>query len=78
MRRRHKPQDEIQPDWDMTGAVDDLKLALTIGYRIAEAQKFPEWKPGNEFRATREKQMQGGATSAPAPAPAADSTTRKP
>ena len=56
-KRYHKPQDEIQPDWDMTGAVEDLKLFLTMGYRIAEAQKFPEWKPGNEFRAIREKQM---------------------
>ena len=67
--RYHKPQDEIQPDWDMTGAVQDLKLFLTMGYRIAEAQKFPEWRPGNEFRATREKQMQAGQ-----PAPAAQPT----
>jgi Zn-dependent M28 family amino/carboxypeptidase len=65
--RYHKPQDEIQPDWDMGGAVEDLKLFLTMGYRIAEAQKFPEWKPGNEFRAIREKQLQ---SSAPAPAAA--------
>jgi Zn-dependent M28 family amino/carboxypeptidase len=63
--RYHKPQDEIQPDWDMTGAVEDLKLFLTMGYRIAEAQKFPEWKPGNEFRATREKQMQAPAAPTP-------------
>jgi Zn-dependent M28 family amino/carboxypeptidase len=63
--RYHKPQDEIQPDWDMTGAVEDLKLFLTMGYRIAEAQKFPEWKPGNEFRATREQQMQAPAAPTP-------------
>jgi hypothetical protein len=37
-----------------------------MGYRIAEAQKFPEWKPGNEFRAIREKQMQAPAA-APTP-----------
>ena len=65
-QRYHKPQDEIQPDWNLSGAVEDLKLFLTMGYRIAEAQKFPEWKPGNEFRAIREKQLE-----APAPAPAA-------
>jgi Zn-dependent M28 family amino/carboxypeptidase len=63
--RYHTPQDEIQPDWDMTGAVEDLKLFLTMGYRIAEAQKFPEWKPGNEFRAIREKQMQAPAAAKP-------------
>lgn len=67
--RYHKPQDEIQPDWDMTGAVQDLKLFLTIGYRVAEAQKFPEWRPGNEFRATREKQMQAAPAAPPAARP---------
>jgi hypothetical protein len=36
-----------------------------MGYRIAEAQKFPEWKPGNEFRATREKRMQAPAAPTP-------------
>ena len=69
--RYHKPQDEIQPDWDMRGAVEDLKLFLTMGYRIAEAQKFPEWKPGNEFRAIREKQLQATAAAPAATAPAA-------
>jgi len=79
--RYHKPQDEILPDWDMSGAVEDLKLFLTMGYRIAEAQKFPEWKPGNEFRAIREKQMQAPASapaSTPAPAPASTPAATKP
>ena len=57
----HKPQDEIKPDWDMTGATQDLKLFLTMGYRLANAQKFPQWKTGNEFRANREKQLQAQA-----------------
>jgi Zn-dependent M28 family amino/carboxypeptidase len=52
----HQPQDEIKPDWVMTGAVQDLDLFLTMGYRIANATKFPEWRVGNEFRAAREKQ----------------------
>jgi Zn-dependent M28 family amino/carboxypeptidase len=62
--RYHKPQDETQPDWDLRGAVEDLKLFLTMGYRIAEAQKFPEWKPGNEFRAIRERQLKSPAPAA--------------
>jgi hypothetical protein len=28
-----------------------------MGYRIADAAKKPEWRAGNEFRATREKQL---------------------
>jgi Zn-dependent M28 family amino/carboxypeptidase len=53
----HQPQDEIKPTWDLSGAVQDLDLFLTIGYRVANSTKFPEWRAGNEFRAAREKQL---------------------
>ena len=53
----HKPSDEIKPDWDLSGAVEDVQLYLIIGYRVALAGKFPEWRAGNEFRATREAQV---------------------
>jgi Zn-dependent M28 family amino/carboxypeptidase len=53
----HKPSDEIKPDWDLSGAVEDLQLLFTMGYRIAQADKWPEWRPGNEFRAIREKSL---------------------
>ncbi len=53
----HKPSDQIKPGWNMSGAVQDLDLFLTMGYRIANAAKLPEWRPGNEFRAAREKSL---------------------
>ena len=53
----HKPSDEIKPDWNLMGAVQDLDLYLTIGYRVANAAKFPEWRAGNEFKAIRDKQL---------------------
>jgi Zn-dependent M28 family amino/carboxypeptidase len=53
----HKPSDEIKPDWDLSGAIEDVRLYLTIGYRVAEASKFPEWRVGNEFRAIREASL---------------------
>jgi Zn-dependent M28 family amino/carboxypeptidase len=53
----HKPSDEIKPDWDLSGAVEDLRLLLAVGYRVAQAARFPEWRAGNEFRAAREKQL---------------------
>jgi len=53
----HKPSDEIKPDWDLTGSLDDIRLYLTIGYRVAQADKYPEWRVGNEFRATREAML---------------------
>ncbi|MGE0443368.1 MAG: M28 family metallopeptidase [Gemmatimonadales bacterium] len=53
----HKPSDEVKPDWVMDGAVEDIKLLLTVGYWVAQADKFPEWRPGSEFRAIREKML---------------------
>jgi Zn-dependent M28 family amino/carboxypeptidase len=61
----HKPSDQIKPDWDLSGAVDDLRLFLAMGYRVAEAARFPEWRPGNEFRATREAQLKQPAPPSP-------------
>jgi Zn-dependent M28 family amino/carboxypeptidase len=53
----HAPSDEIKPDWDLSGAVEDAALMAAVGYRVANADKFPEWKPGNEFRAKREEML---------------------
>jgi len=53
----HQPSDEIKPGWIMTGAVQDLQLLLTVGYRVAEATKYPEWRAGNEFKAIRDKML---------------------
>jgi Zn-dependent M28 family amino/carboxypeptidase len=53
----HQPSDEVKPDWDLSGAMEDAQLIFLVGYRVANADKMPEWKPGNEFRATREKML---------------------
>jgi Zn-dependent M28 family amino/carboxypeptidase len=53
----HAPSDEIKPDWDLSGAVEDGELLYIVGYRVANADRFPEWKPGNEFRAKREEML---------------------
>lgn len=63
----HSPQDEIHADWDMTGAVDDLRLFLTMGYRVAENAKMPEWRAGNEFKAARDKMLGKGGPVEPKP-----------
>ena len=53
----HSPQDQVMADWDMTGYAEDAKLLFAVGYRVAQADKFPEWKPGNEFKAIRDKSL---------------------
>ena len=56
-RDYHAPSDVVTADWDLSGSREDLKLFFAVGYRVAEAAKLPEWKPGNEFRAIREKML---------------------
>jgi Zn-dependent M28 family amino/carboxypeptidase len=50
----HQPSDVVKPDWDLSGAREDLMVFFAVGYRVAEADTFPEWKPGNEFKARRD------------------------
>ncbi len=53
----HKPSDEVKPDWDLAGAVADLRLLFAVGYRVAQSDTWPEWKPGTEFKAIREAML---------------------
>jgi len=57
----HKPSDEIKPDWDLTGAIEDAQLLTMIGYSVAQDEKYPEWKAGSEFKAKRDEMMGGTA-----------------
>jgi Zn-dependent M28 family amino/carboxypeptidase len=56
-RDYHKVSDEIKPDWDLSGAVEDLRLLLEVGWRVAQAETWPAWKPGSEFKARREEML---------------------
>jgi Zn-dependent M28 family amino/carboxypeptidase len=53
----HKVSDEVKPDWDLSGAAEDARLMLELGYRVAEGDRFPAWKPDSEFRARREAML---------------------
>jgi len=56
----HKPSDEIKPDWDLAGAVEDAQLLTIIGYRVAAGDRYPEWKAGSEFKGKRDEMMRSG------------------
>jgi len=53
----HQVSDEIKPDWDLSGAVQDVQLLFQVGYDVANTDKFPEWKPGNQFKPKRDALM---------------------
>jgi Zn-dependent M28 family amino/carboxypeptidase len=50
----HQVTDEVHPDWDLSGAVQDVQLVFEVGYEVANGDKFPEWKSGSEFKAKRD------------------------
>lgn len=56
-RDYHKVSDEIKPDWELSGAVEDAQLFLQVGYHIAQGDRYPEWKPGTEFKTLREEML---------------------
>ena len=53
----HKPSDEVKPDWDLSGAVDDARVLFKVGYDVAQSDSIPQWKPGTEFKAKRDSMM---------------------
>ncbi|HLA68834.1 MAG TPA: M28 family metallopeptidase [Bacteroidota bacterium] len=58
----HKPSDEIKADWDLSGAVEDVRLLLKLGYNIAQGTEWPSWKAGTEFKARREEMLKNEAS----------------
>ncbi len=57
--RYRQPADQYSADWDVRGALDDLRLYYQVGNRVARSRRFPRWYPNSEFRA--EPREPGGA-----------------
>ncbi|MGH8481076.1 MAG: M28 family metallopeptidase [Nevskiaceae bacterium] len=53
----HKVSDEIRPEWDLSGAVEEIRLLLRVGLDIASADAWPQWKEGSEFKARRDAML---------------------
>ena len=54
----HKPSDEFDPNWDLSGMIDDLRLLFRVGYKLSMESKFPNWREGTEFKAKRDADME--------------------
>ena len=50
----HKPGDEVEDWYDLSGMVDDLEFLYRMGRRLADSADWPEWSATSEFRAARE------------------------
>jgi Zn-dependent M28 family amino/carboxypeptidase len=55
----HQVSDEYDLSWDVTGAMEDMRLYFETGLSIANSEQWPNWREGTEFKAKRDAQMAG-------------------
>lgn len=54
----HQVTDEYNPEeWDLSGAIEDIKLFFKVGARLSMTDHYPNYKEGNEFRAVRDASL---------------------
>ena len=56
-RDYHNLSDQVKPDWDLSGAIDDLRVLFRVGDIVATSNGVPRWKSGTEFKAKRDSMM---------------------
>ncbi|MFN4287266.1 MAG: M28 family peptidase [Brevundimonas sp.] len=49
----HQPSDIWTPDLDFRAAVQNLELLYRLALDLANSERWPQWKPGSEYAATR-------------------------
>ena len=51
----HQPSDQYRDDWDFAGMEEAARFGILIGTTVANQERLPTWKPGDEFLAARQK-----------------------
>lgn len=49
----HSPFDQLDPSWELSGMVEDVRFLFDVGVTLSNEDKFPQWKEGSEFKAKR-------------------------
>jgi Zn-dependent M28 family amino/carboxypeptidase len=52
-QRYHQVEDEVQPSWDYTGAVNDMRFLAELGWRVANLAETPAYHPAEQFARPR-------------------------
>jgi len=52
-KRYHQPSDQVGPDWNFDGMVDDARFGFFAALELANAERAPDWTPGDEFEPAR-------------------------
>jgi len=58
--RYHKPGDEYDNSWDLSGIKQATEILYELGGRIANSEDWPNWYEGTEFRALRDGMVGDG------------------
>jgi Zn-dependent M28 family amino/carboxypeptidase len=58
--RYHKPQDEVDPAWDLSGAVEDMEALFLVGLQIVTSELYPRWSESSEFNKAASAPLPGG------------------
>ena len=48
-----QPSDELDPSWDFSGGVNDMRVLAQLGWRIANAPEMPRYNEGDQFAQVR-------------------------
>ncbi|HEX4479998.1 MAG TPA: M28 family metallopeptidase [Rudaea sp.] len=59
--RYHKPADNYDPNWDLSGVIEDVLALYAVGKRLADETTWPQWAADSEFKATREASLKSAA-----------------
>ncbi len=54
----HQPSDEYSDEWDLGGAVADVRLLFYTGLLAARQRALPHWTAGDEFEAARKAALE--------------------
>lgn len=56
-QRYHKPMDEYDESWDLSGMEEDIRALYSVGLQVLNSTDWPTWYPGNEFEAIRQASL---------------------
>jgi Zn-dependent M28 family amino/carboxypeptidase len=66
--RYHTPNDVFDPNWDLSGTLEDIETLYLLGRNLADGEQWPDWYADSEFRPQRDAMMAKAQQPAPAPA----------
>lgn len=59
VQRYHKPMDEYNENWNLSGMVEDITALYEVGLEVINSDTWPTWYEGNEFEAIRQDSLAG-------------------